>query len=173
MEGYLKQKNLNAINYTNKNHILLALICHLSLNREDIQIRTIFKKLDDTLLTKEVKFNDDSVEPLYKTLTHKRLFQVSPLIGAFQLERYNTKMKDYKDILRLHWDYFAYSTPLWNKRIKLHNGKLDHKNYELTFKNDDDHEAFYEAYNYEPDEQSKEVQEKRNGKKRKERKEIQ
>ena len=31
----------------------------------------------------------------------------------------------------------------------------------LIFKNDDDHEAFYEAYNYEPDEQSKEVQEKR------------
>ena len=30
----------------------------------------------------------------------------------------------------------------------------------LIFKNDDDHEAFYEAYNYEPDEQSKEVQEK-------------
>ena len=160
MEGCLKQKNLNAINYTNKNHILLALICHLSLNREDIQIRTIFKKLDNTLLTKEVNFNDDSVEPLYKTLTHKRLFRVSPLIGVFQLERHNTKMKDYKDILRLHWDYFAYSTPLWNKRIKLHNGILDHKKYELTFKNDDDHEAFYEAYNYEPDEQSKEVQEK-------------
>ena len=156
----LKNKNLNSINYANKSHILLALICYLRCDVSEIQQRTIFKKLDDTLLTKEVKFNNDSIEPLYKTLVHKRRFRVSSLIGVFQLERHNTKMKDYKDILRLHWDYFAYNTPLWNERIKLHNGKLDHKKHELIFKNDDDHEAFYEAYNYEPDEQSKEVQEK-------------
>jgi len=160
MAGYLKQKKLDSINYSNKKHILLALICHLSLNREDIQVRTIFKKLDDNLLIKEVEFNSVTVEPLYRTLVHKRRFQISPMVGIFQLERHNTKMKDYKDILRLHWDYFAYHTPLWNKRIKSCNGTLNHEKHELIFKNDDDHEAFYEVYNYEPDEQSKDVQDK-------------
>ena len=57
-------------------------------------------------------------------------------------------------------DYFVYQTPVWKERIKNCNGVIDHNKYELNFKNDDDHESFYESYNYEPDEQSKEVQDK-------------
>jgi hypothetical protein len=156
----LKQKELDSINYSNKKHILLALICHLSLDIEDIQSRTIFKKLNETLVTDQFKFNSDTIEPLYKTLGHKRLFKISPLVGAFKLERFNIQKLDYKDILRLYWDYFVYNTPLWQQRIKNCNGIVDDKKYELVFKNDDDHEAFYERFNYEPDEQSKEIQEK-------------
>ena len=37
---------------------------------------------------------------------------------------------------------------------------INHEKHELIFKNDDDHETFYETYNYEPDEQSKDVQDK-------------
>ena len=153
-------KKLEAINYVNKNHIILALICYLKKDESEIQQRTIFKKLDDSWYSEEVKFNNDKIEPLYRTLVHKRRFRVSPLIGVFNLARDSTKIKDYKDILRLHWDYFAYHTPIWQKRIKMCNGVIDHSKYELNFKNDDDHESFYEAYNYEPDEQSKEVQDK-------------
>ena len=60
----------------------------------------------------------------------------------------------------MYWDYFAYNTPLWKERVKKCNGKCDHKIFGLTFENDNDHEAFYETYNYEPDEQSKETQDK-------------
>ncbi len=153
-------KKLESINYANKNHIILALICYLKKDESEIQQRTIFKKLDDSWYSGEVKFNSDKIEPMYRTLVHKRRFRVSPLIGVFDLARDSTKIKDYKDILRLHWDYFAYQTPIWQERIKMCNGVIDHNKYELNFKNDDDHESFYESYNYEPDEQSKEVQDK-------------
>ena len=156
----LKKKCLESIAYKNKIHMLLALICHLELDINNIQKRTIYRKIDDTLLTKEIEFNSEVVEPLYQTLVSKRLYTISPLVGAFKLKRYSTSIKDYRDILRLHWDYFIYNCPLWKKRIKSCNGTLNHEKYELIFKNDDDHEKFYESYNYEPDEQSQEIQDK-------------
>jgi hypothetical protein len=156
----LKNKSLDAINYKNKAHILLALICHLSLDVSEIQTKTIFKKLNKSIIGEQIQFNSDIVEPLYKTLVHKRLFKISPLVGAFKLERFSIQKLDYKDILRLHWDYFVHNTPLWQQRIKNCNGIVNNKKYELVFKNDDDYEAFYERFNYEPDEQSKEIQEK-------------
>lgn len=156
----LKNKSLDAINYKNKAHILLSLICHLLLDVSEIQTKTIFKKLNKSIVKTQIQFNDTVIEPLYKTLCHKRRFKISPLVGAFKLERFSVQKLDYKDILRLHWDYFVYNTPLWQERIKNCNGIVDDKKYELVFKNDDDHEAFYERFNYEPDEQSKEIQEK-------------
>jgi len=156
----LKNKSLDAINYKNKAHILLALVCHLSLDVSEIQTKTIFKKLNKSIVTAQIQFNDNIIEPLHETLVHKRLFKISPLVGAFKLERFSIPKLDYKDILRLHWDYFVYNTPLWRQRIKNCNGIVNDKNYELVFKNDDDHEAFYERFYYEPDEQSKEIQEK-------------
>ena len=80
--------------------------------------RTIFKKLNKSIIETQVQFNSVVVEPLYKTLCHKRLFKISPLIGAFKLERFSVQKLDYKDILRLYWDYFVYNTPLWQQRIK-------------------------------------------------------
>lgn len=153
----LENKSFDKINYKNKAHILLALVCQLSLDVNEIQTRTVFKKLDKSIVEEQIQFNS-VVEPLYKTLGHKRLFKISPLVGVFKLERFSIQI-DYKDILRQHWDYFVYNTPLWQQRIKKCNGIVDNKKYELVFKNDDDHEAFYETFDYEPDEQSKEIQE--------------
>jgi hypothetical protein len=155
----LKSKSLDKINYKNKSHILLALVCHMSLDASDVETRAIYKKLDESLLAKQTHIND-CVEPLFKTLDEKRLYQISPLIGAFKLERFGIEKLDYKDILRRHWDYFAYNTPLWKERIDNCNGTLDKDKFELIFKNDNDNDEFYEKYNYEPDEQSQETQEK-------------
>jgi len=154
----LKNKSLNKINYKNKSHILLSFVCHMSLDVSEIQTRTVYKKLDETILAKQGQIND--IEPLYKTLSCKRLYKISPLVGVFKLERFNIENMDYKDVLRLHWDYFAYNTPLWNERIKNCNGTLNDEKFELLFKNDNDNEEFYEKYNYEPDEESQETQEK-------------
>jgi hypothetical protein len=146
-------KNLEDINYKNKKHMLLSLVCHLSYG--EIQTKNIYKKLDESVVLKQEQFNRE-MEP-FTTLLHKRLYQISPLVGVFKLERFDNM--DYKDILRKHWEYFAYNTPLWRKRIKDCNGTLNKEKFTLEF-SDDDNESFYDKYNYEPDEQSKEVQEK-------------
>lgn len=155
----LKEKNLDSIHYADKKHILLALLCHLNLSEEEIQNRIIFKKFDNKFTKQQQDFNAQKTIPLYKTLIHKRLYKISPLIGLFVLNRDDINDIDYKDILRLYWDYFAYKTPLWKERIDKYNGKQS-KDYSLTFKSEDDYEDFYEKYNYEPDEQSQETQDK-------------
>jgi hypothetical protein len=158
----LKNKNIKSIGYHDKQHIIMALICHLLMDEEQIQHRTIFRKLDPKIVLHEVEFNEEKISPLYKTLVHKRIYNVTPLMGIFKLERYSIPNIDYKDILRLYWDYFAYNSPLWKARIKAQNGKpidLPDK-YCLEFSSDDNEESFYEEYNYEPDEQSLDVQEK-------------
>jgi hypothetical protein len=156
----LKPKTLHSITYKNKTHILLALICHLSLDIDDIQTKTIFKKLNETIVVEQFKFNSDTTEPLYKRLSCKRLYKISPLVGAFKLDRFSMDKINHKDMLRLYWDYFTFHTPLWYERIKNCSGVINDTTYELIFRNDIDHETFYESYNYEPDEQSIEVQNK-------------
>jgi hypothetical protein len=157
----LKDKLLDSIQYQNKIHIITALILHLSVDMESrIQTRTVFKKIDHAIAANQKKFNEELVKPMRKTLVHKRLYKVSPLLGAFKLQRHSIDDISHKDILRLHWDYFACNTPLWNKRVKNYNGKCDDITREVVFPSDDEYEMFHEAYNYEPDEQSKEVQDK-------------
>jgi len=51
------------------------------------------------------------------------------------------------------WLYYAGNTPVWNRRIAEHGGALNHTKTCVDFPNDDVEEAFYERYNYEPDEQ--------------------
>jgi len=157
VHGHLVKPNNQTV-YKDEKHVLLSLIQHLSLDASNIHTKMILKKIDNTIITEQILLNDDVVEPLYKTLGVKRLFKVSSLIGAFELQRFSIENMDHRDILWCHWDYFAYNTPLWKKRIDECNGIRDDDSRELIFKNDRDHEKFYETYNYEPDEQTKEIQ---------------
>jgi len=49
---------------------------------------------------------------------------------------------------------------LWKSRFDKYNIKVDNKKKEIVFEDEDEYEEFYELYQYEPDEQSKETQEK-------------
>jgi len=156
----LKNIDLNSIYYTDKMHVILALICHLALPQNKIQHKLVSKKFDKKYVQQQIDFNEQEIVPLYKTLVHKRCYEVSPLIGIFSLMRYKCQDIDFKDILRLHWDYFAYNAPIWKNRVDKCNGRSEDVDHSLKFKTLDDFEDFYENFNYEPDEQSKEVQDK-------------
>ena len=52
-----------------------------------------------------------------------------------------------------NWLYYASYTPIWNTRIKKYNGVIDHETKTVSIEN----EEFYENYDYEPDEQSREL----------------
>ena len=97
------------------------------------------------------------VSYVYKTLSNVRLFGISESIGCFSLER---RKHNLKKMFWYNWEYFAYKSPIWKQRFDLYDIEIDHKNHKIVFKNEDEEEEFYEKYNFEPDEQSREVQEK-------------
>jgi hypothetical protein len=64
-----------------------------------------------------------------------------------------------------HWEYHAAFSPIWAERLARHKGSLIHETRQVVFQeeysgSDDNQQAFYDLYGYEPDEQSREVQQK-------------
>ena len=90
---------------------------------------------------------------------HKRLYTISHSIGCFDLNRFKDGYPSMKRLLGFHWEYFASFSPLWKGRLK-HIAERNSDHLLMEFKNDDLLEDFGEKYNYEPDEQSSETQEK-------------
>ena len=97
------------------------------------------------------------VSYVYKTLSNVRLFGISDSIGCFSLER---RKHNLKKMFWYNWEYFAYKSPIWKQRFDSCAIEIDDKNLKIVFKNIDEEEEFYEKYNFEPDEQTQEVQEK-------------
>lgn len=75
-------------------------------------------------------------------------------LSLFDLKR---ETQDIKKAYYYDWLYYASHSPLWKSRILKHNGVIDAENKKVEF-NDDDIEEFYDKYGYEPDEQSREVE---------------
>ena len=147
--------------YMNKKHILWALILHLYRHESNIIIDDQFLPAvvpEHIAWVKEI--NDKNIHPLYKTLSKKRLYSISDTIGCFNLKRFDKRCPNMKQLLGFHWEYFASYSSLWRKRFRFHHAKRDKTKFEMRFKTDDNLEAFGEKYNYEPDEQSNETQNK-------------
>ena len=75
-------------------------------------------------------------------------------LSLFSLER---NKYDIRNIWYSDWLYHASSSPIWNKRIKNHNGIINRDLKKIVFVNDDDEETFFDIYNLEPDEQPKNI----------------
>ena len=155
---YLHPKTLESISYRNKHHVILALILHLQLPEEAITLENDPIQVPSEIVEGIVQFNQDSIDPIYQTLLHKRSYTISDSIGCFQLARFHTSCPQMKKLLGFHWEWFASFSPLWRKRFNKYNAKRDRKTKKMLFNNDDNLEEFSEKYDYEPDEQSNEVQ---------------
>lgn len=84
-------------------------------------------------------------------------------LSLFKLKRNKYNLHELTQIYYYHWEYCAYFSPLWKKRITDFGGYIDDINNKIVFKEDPDDDLmqrFYELYGLEPDEQSKFVQEK-------------
>jgi len=100
-----------------------------------------------------------SVLPAYKILSVSSLYFIDEYhyLSLFRLKRDNMNIeKAYKE----KWLFHASFTPLWRKRIEEYKGIVDYEKETVEFLNDSDLETFYEKYGYEPDEQTKEIQNK-------------
>jgi hypothetical protein len=154
-DGYI-----TTLPYSNKKHVVLALCLYLHLPESLV----VLDEIDVTPASEDIawitELNETQITPLYKTLPQKRLYAISRTIGCFDLQRFDGRCPPVKRLLGFHWEYFASFTPLWKKRFREHKAKRSKKEFEIIFKNDDYLEAFGELYNYEPDEQSNETQDK-------------
>ena len=156
---YFNVKRIYESNYEDKLHILIDTMFHLSLEDENINTQNIHLQVTEDELKYATETNVISCK-LYKVLKEKRKFKIRTEIGCFKLDRYNHAYPNVQQVQWSHWKYFAYNTPLWKERFDKYKIKLDHERFKLEFEDDcDEFEDFHEKYYYEPDEQSKEVQE--------------
>ena len=159
----LRDKILNSVPYTNKAHVLLAVVCHLMEEPSNIQKHPIFKRMDPILpdWARGIDLIAPSTKPR-RILPQGRKYHIPSLVGCFSLARNNLQTLEPtltpERLLWYHWEYFAYSAPIWKDRFEQVGAVRDPLGLTLTFPNDDLEEEFYERYGYEPDEQSKEVQ---------------
>ena len=67
---------------------------------------------------------------------------------------------DLREKYYYHWEYYASFSPVWQQRIETYKGRVNHETKKVEFEDEEKEDFFYNQYNYEPDEQSKETQEK-------------
>lgn len=155
----LSKKNLNTVPYSNKRHILFALVYYLFQPIETIEKLLI--NIENDIKNDYDEYKDDinkdneRVIPAYKTLGIRLRYPISHNIGCFPLKRYTC---NYKEIYRHYWEFYAYETPLWKKRFDKYNITIDQKNQNICFNDDLEYEEFCEKYYFESDEQSQEIQ---------------
>jgi hypothetical protein len=99
---------------------------------------------------------EEKISPVYDTLMHKRFVCIDNSIGRFALAR--DILVDLEKETWFHWEYYAMGSPLWQKRLKLWGGAVNHTTKKIEFPTYEMQEAFYELYAYEFDELPKEVQ---------------
>jgi predicted DNA-binding helix-hairpin-helix protein len=103
--------------------------------------------------------NFENKNKLYRLLKTVCLFGVNEnkFLSLFELKR--NKIVDIHDAYHNHWLYYASFSPIWKMRINNFSGKIDYEKKVVLFE-DDLEEDFYNKYNYEPDEQCKELKNK-------------
>lgn len=102
--------------------------------------------------------NSNLTKP-YKILPLARICCIDSgnYLSLFNLKRDKTDMTT---AYRENWLYHASFSPLWNEKINDYNGEIFIDKKTVIFNDDEDEEKFREKYDYEPDEQNKDVQDK-------------
>jgi hypothetical protein len=156
-------------NIINKQTVLLSRIIHYSVLMKKIVLgKNLFIQVD---LSEIIMY--ETVEPIFEPREGELLptlpaYKILPMATKFRIDENNylslfqlkREKFDIVEAYRSNWEYYASFSPLWQERIKLYNGIIEHDRRKVTFGDDDDLENFYENYGLEPEEQKKETQEK-------------
>jgi len=151
-------KNLNIVK-TKKRHMILAYIMLQFTIMEEVKMG---KKLyviveEKDIIPFETIYSDyDSSFYPYKILPIVYLHGIDEdnYLSLFKLQRNAINLNN---AYFRHWEYYAAYSPVWYERIKKYRGTINHEEKKIDFPNDDFFEDFYDAYNYETDEQKPET----------------
>jgi hypothetical protein len=125
----------------------------------DLDIYTT-QEVDLEVRGPESKYSNIAKISAYQILSKIDLKSHHPDIKLFDLPRFKSQC-ELKECLFYNWLYYCYETPVWRNRINKYKGDLSSIKRDVIF--DEDSELFDEFYNHyglEPDEQSKEIQNK-------------
>jgi len=167
--------------YDNDPHKIWSIICLLIFNPiyKDSK-KQLFTTLTDTdyqtiitQLNPPIPINKNNENRVIETLKYRCLYPIHPLISSFNLMRYDDSYSDLnnqennqennsniKKCYCEHWEYYAYNSSIWKKRVDNYDITIDHINKKIVFNNDTQEETFYNEFGYCPDEQSYEIQNK-------------
>jgi hypothetical protein len=168
-------KNLrNDYQLNNKRLIILSKILHYFMLIKKIKLgKNIYVHIEPEeviiyeTINADLKAKDNelggSILPAYKILPLATIYYIDKYnyLSLFHLKR---EKIDIKVMYREHWLYYASFSPLWKERILKHNGFINEINKKVMFlekeNSDDNEQAFYNEFGYEPDEQKIEIQNK-------------
>jgi len=166
------KKILNNVYHSpNKRVILLARILHYFAVIKNVKMgKNIYVHIEpeDVIIYENIcadlkKHDLLAILPAYKILPLAAIYSIDKYnyLSLFHLKRENNNIINaYRD----NWLYHASFSPLWNERIGKHNGFIDKINKKIIFtekeNSDDNEQAFYNEFGYEPDEQKIETQNK-------------
>jgi len=111
------------------------------------------------IVKEDVSYQTLNVKPSYKTLTSVGLYNInrSAFICLFHLKR---EKENIENAYLNDWLFYASFCPLWSQRMAFYGGKRNKEKKCILFEEEDLEEEFYNHYNLEPEEQSKEIQNK-------------
>jgi len=167
-------KKLHAKNADRHGHMLVAKLnkCMWLKQNNGIKIPRIV--LSELTSEQEKMINDETAQHSTnpsKVLAEGRKFAIDDDIGMdhFFLSRFNIETQketqkerdnQVKHSIYFHWEYYAFETPIWRERFDCYKAFQNHETNEINFPTDEVAEEFYQKYGYEPDEQSRETDEK-------------
>jgi len=103
----------------------------------------------------------------YTTITNIKPNKVLKMMRKYSIDEYGflslfsmrRDMKFVQECYFYDWLYYASFPPIWKSRIEKYKGKYNNDLKKIEF-NEEEEEKFYDEFNYEPDEQPIEVEQK-------------
>jgi hypothetical protein len=125
----------------------------------DIQIATIIYHLTtfDITRTKFAIIQRSNIEKYANPFHDIIPRMVLQHVFSFTLRRKSLRIEHYSNH---RWVTYASFSPIWANRIEQYGGFHNPNNGIIEFESDDDFEQFFERYEYEPEEQSVEIQQR-------------
>jgi len=123
---------------------------------KNLVIKPILKKKPESKNPKFIRIKQDQIEFCMTKPPRQYLWKYLQEVCEYGLlpEVYQ---EDILLLWRTNWLYYAARSPIWKDRIECHTGIIDDVQKTVCFNCEDDKDAFYNNYGYEPDEQPVEI----------------